>query len=498
MAKKDNFNELINEVSGYNRTVDVSVLRRAYEFAKEVHMGESRLSGDPFIFHPIAVTTHLARIRLDPPTLVAGLLHDTLETGLVTKNDLAREFGLTVANLVDGVTVIKLIKTKSGAEQYQENIRKLLLASARDIRVVLIRLAEKLHNLETLDALNSEEQQFTLSKVTDIYVPLAERLGVHYLKSRLEDLAFSRLQPKIYAQINQFYEQERDERENLIKLLQQEISDLLAQIGIPVEIKGRVKGHYSVYRKYLAKKKPSETMEDFLRRLHDKLALMVLVNSVEDCYRTLGVVHQRWHHVPEEFDDYIANPKPNGYRSIQTAVNALPGERVEIQIKTHAMHEYNEFGPAAHVYYKTKSSQHGSEHKIDEQRVSWLKDLVEWHDEVSGDQDFEEAFKIDVFGDRVFVFTPKGDVKDLPRGSNPIDFAYAVHSDIGNRMMGAKVNDRVVGLNHQLESSDVCEVLTTKKAKYPSQDWINIAHRHYTKKIIRHYLNRKNKHLLES
>jgi len=477
------FDQLLSNAKRFHRNLDEKLFRKAYEFAEAVHVNQSRLNGEPFIYHPMAVTDHLVRIKVDSSTLAAALLHDTMENTDVNKALLIEEFGQTVADLVDGVTVIKSIKTKSGERQYQESIRKLLLASAKDIRVVLIRLAEKLHNLETIEALPKEQQEFTLAKVFDIYAPLAERLGVYYLRWQLQDRAFAVQSPELYQQIEDYYQQNRSEREELIRELSLKMKQLLAKEKIDAEIKGRVKGHYSVYRKYLAKRRSHESLTEFLQRLHDKLALMILVDSIEQCYQVLGIVHRHWRHIPEEFDDYIANPKPNGYRSIQTAVLALPGERIEVQIKTKEMHEYNEFGPAAHVHYKSMSPDKGSRVSADEARVAWLKDLVEWHDEIMEDQAFEEAFRIDVFGDRVFVLTPKGDVKDLPKGSTPIDFAYAVHTEVGNNMVGAKVNGKVVSLDYQLQSNDICEIITSKRSKGPNPDWIKLAKRPYTKRL---------------
>ncbi|NTV31106.1 bifunctional (p)ppGpp synthetase/guanosine-3',5'-bis(diphosphate) 3'-pyrophosphohydrolase [candidate division WWE3 bacterium] len=477
---------LIEKVLKYHPTAKIDLIRRAYAFADAAHVGQKRKVGSSFIDHPVAVANYLADIKVDSYTLSAALLHDVLEHTDITKKDLEEEFGETVAELVDGVTGLKRIATHKGVLAYRENLRKLFLASAKDIRVILIRLADKLHNLETVDALPIEVQHQTLEKILEIYAPLAERLGIFHLKRKLEDGAFKRMYPDVYQQMDNYFVKTYDEREQFIHYMTDELHTLMDINSIESYVYGRIKNYYSIYRKFSRKHTAGETIEDYLDRLQDKQAFRIIVGSLEECYTALGYVHQRWRSNPKGFDDYIARPKPNGYRSVHTSVFVPErNDHAEVQIRTREMHQYNEFGPAAHVIYKELGH---SMTEAPEDRIKWLRDLVEWQSEILEDHEFEAALKLDLFGDRVFVFTPKGDVKDMPKGATPIDFAYQVHTEIGHHLSGAKVNGKMVGIDYELQNNDVCEIIISPTRKYPSSDWLRIAKMNSTKNRIRKYL----------
>lgn len=460
---------LYQKIKDYKPDADFRLVKKAYEFADAAHAGEKRLSGEPLINHCLAVAELLTELKMDEKTVAAGLLHDVLEKTNMIKRDLEDEFGPMVTDLVDGVTVIKRVKTKTGEKYETENLRKLLLATAKDVQVVLIRLAEKLHNLQTIDSLPQEKQKIVISKIFDIYAPLAERLGVHHFKWQLEDLAFKFQNHQEHTRIQNYLVESREERERYIEKIIKSLSKGLKKAGIATEVRGRPKHFYSIYKKLVKYQKEGESSN--LEKILDKLAVMVLVETVDECYKALGIAHQLFHPLDKEFDDYIAHPKPNGYRSIHTTVFGPEGKIVEVQIKTCEMHKYNEFGPASHTYYKEV----GRREALPTDRLSWLKNLVEWQEEIKSEKEFEKALKIDVFGDRVFVFTPKGDVLDLPQGATPIDFAYAVHTELGNSCVGAKVDGKLAPLNCALQTNQVVEILTSKTKKLPSSDWLKFA-----------------------
>ena len=465
-----NLETLCQKYQEYSPGSDLKLIKKAYEFAEAAHLNKKRLNGEPLVGHCLEVAQLLTDLRMDEKTIAAALLHDVLEHTNITKKDLEGEFGSAIADLVDGVTVIKGVKTKSGkgrGGRYEvENLRKLLLATAKDVRVVLIRLAEKLHNLKTIDSLPREKQKVIISKVFDIYAPLAERLGVHHFKWQLEDWAFKFQNHKEHTRIQNYLAETRREREKHISKIVKKLSEELKKEGLKPKIYGRAKHFYSIHKKLIKQQKAGEPSS--LERILDKLAVTVLVETVNECYKTLGTVHQLFRPLDHEFDDYIAHPKPNGYRSLHTAVLGPGGKIVEIQIKTHEMNEYNEFGPASHTYYKEV----GKREVLPTNRLSWLKSLVEWQKEIKNEAEFEKALKIDVFGDRVFVFTPKGDVLDLPKGTTPIDFAYAVHTELGDTCVGAKVNGKLAPLDCELKTNQVVEILTSKNKKRPSNKWL--------------------------
>lgn len=467
---------LISKVQTYNPNFDSDLIQRVFTFAQAAHLNQKRLSGESLIHHVVKTAEILTDLKMDDYTLVAALLHDVLEHTNIGKKDLVDEFGSTVADLVDGVSIIKKYKTKTGEDKQVENLRKLLLASARDVRVVLIRLAEKLHSLMTLSGLPQSLQQETIDKAFEIYAPLADRIGVHHLKWQIEDWAFKHQNHQTHTLIHESLQESREEREAYIQKIKSILEPLFVSEGIEgVKIEGRIKHLYSIYKKMLVEKKSNESEEEFLRRLHDIQAFRLLVADETDCYQVLGLIHKLWIPISGSrgFVDYIAKPKSNGYRSLHTSVVCEDGKIAEFQIKTYEMHEYNQFGPASHAFYKELGREKGSLQKAPIDRLTWLKNLVEWQKDFSEGADFEKALKIDAFGDRVFVFTPKGDVLDLPAGATPIDFAYAVHSQIGHRAQGVKIDGKMVSLDLALQNGQVCEILTSKKPKGPSRDWLS-------------------------
>ncbi|MCA9392378.1 bifunctional (p)ppGpp synthetase/guanosine-3',5'-bis(diphosphate) 3'-pyrophosphohydrolase [candidate division WWE3 bacterium] len=467
---------------------DLANIEKALEIVAEIHADDVRLSGQPIVQHLLEVGNLLMDFPVDAETIIAALFHDSIELDRITPEQIEKEFGKQTKELVVGVNRIKQLPRKSGEVEYYANLRKLLLASARDVRVVLIRLVEKLHNLQTLNYLPEDRQKSILEKTFDVYSPLAEKLGFNYLKSRLDDEAFKHAQPLENLEIEEYFETTQAQRKESLGAIKESVASLLSQNNIDAQIKSRVKSNFGIYKKYLRKRQEGESITEFMQNLHDKYGVMVLVDTVEECYHVLGLLHQAWKYVQSEFDDYIATPKPNGYRSIQTAVFVLPGELVEIQIKTQQMHEFNEFGGASHLSYKQRQS--GQDERVTDKQLKWLKQLLDWHDSATTTKEFADALKIDVFGDRIFVYTPKGDILDLPNGSTPIDFAYEIHTEVGNKTCGARVNGKMVPLDHKLESHDICEIITDPKRKGPSRDWLDIGFRRYTKSVIRHELQK--------
>lgn len=455
---------LINKVKKYNPKADLEQIRKAYDFAYESHGKQFRESGESFIFHPLKVADILANLRLDTPTIVAALLHDVVEDTSLSLTDIESEFGREVRDLIDGVTKLSKIEFKTQEEQQAENLRKMLIAMAKDIRVLLIKLADRLHNMQTLSAIPRDKQKQKAAETLEIYAPLAHRMGISSLKWELEDLAFANLESKKYAQIQKMVAQKREEREaylrEVLKLLRKELS----RVGIKSEVSGRPKQFYSIYEKMIKKGK------DF-NEIYDLTAVRVIVSSVRDCYAAIGTIHALWKPVPGRFKDYIAMPKFNMYQSLHTTVIGPEGSSLEIQIRSEVMHRTAEFGIAAHWRYKEVGEQG---EKLTE-RTAWLKEMLNWQREQKDPKDFMENLRIDLFEDEVFVFTPKGDIKSLPKGATPIDFAYSIHTDIGNSLIGAKVNNKIVSIEYQLRNGDIIEILTSKSATGPSKDWLKIA-----------------------
>jgi guanosine-3',5'-bis(diphosphate) 3'-pyrophosphohydrolase len=442
-------------------TIDRTALTRAFDFACDRHADQLRRSGDEFITHPVGVAQICAGMRLDTETLCAALLHDTVEDTSASLEEIRAEFGEEIAQLVDGVTKLTGMTFESRDERQAENYRKMMVAMATDVRVILIKLADRLHNMRTLGALPKQKQMAKSRETLEIYAPLAHRLGIHAIKWELEDLAFATLHPRKYKEIKQLVAQQRDEREVYVNQAGEFLGEELNAVGIEAEISGRAKHFYSIYTKMT--KKGREFNEIF-----DLTAMRVIVGSVKDCYGAIGVIHSLWKPLPGRFKDFVAMPKANMYQALHTTVIGPEGKPLEIQIRTGEMHDLAEYGIAAHVAYKE-----GGADDPQREKMTWLRQLVE----AEGDQDpaeFLESLKVDLFEDEVFVFTPKGEVKNLSAGSTPLDFAYAVHTDVGHRCVGAKVNGSIVPLHYQLRSGDIVEVLTAKQNRGPSRDWLKL------------------------
>ena len=465
------------QVRQYNPNADLTGLEDAYAFAAKAHEGQMRKSGEPFLKHPIEVCLILAELHLDTATLKAALLHDVVEDSQVPLSEIKKLFGDEVASLVDGVTKLGKIKFQSLAEQQSQNLRKMLVAMAKDIRVILIKLADRLHNMRTLSALPPDRRKEKAIETMEIYAPLAHRLGISQVKWELEDLAFFYLEPKRFHQVQKMVSESREARERYLSEVIDQLQSELAVISVVADISGRPKHLYSIHQKM------SQKGKDF-NEIYDLIALRVIVDSVKDCYGALGTVHSIWKPVPGRFKDYVAMPKFNMYQSLHTTVIGPAGRPLEIQIRTDDMHKTAEYGIAAHWRYK----EGGKDESFDE-RLAWLRQMLEWQTELKDPREFMEALKIDLFEDEVFVFTPKGDVRSLRRGSTPIDFAYAIHTEVGHRCVGAKVNGVIASLGYELQMGDQVEVLTNKNS-HPSRDWLNIAKTSSARSKIRSYFSK--------
>ncbi|MFZ5854472.1 MAG: RelA/SpoT family protein [Chloroflexota bacterium] len=474
--------QLLDEVRAHHPSADLSVVERAFDLAVEAHAGQARASGEPYVTHPIASARILAELGIDPVAVAAALLHDVPEDTEYRLADIEERFGAEIAQLVDGVTKLSKFSTHSHEQQQAENIRKMFLAMAEDIRVVLIKLADRLHNMRTLSALPLDKQQRIARQTMEIYAPLAERLGIWQMKWELEDLAFKALEPERFRELARLLDTRRAGRESYIERAIEILRPELERQGIRAELSGRPKHLYSIWKKM--QRKGAEFGE-----IYDVYAIRILVDEVRDCYAALGVVHSLWHPIPGQFDDYIAVPKNNLYQSLHTAVIALDGKPLEIQIRTHAMHQVAEVGIAAHWRYKEGSK---SDRDYDA-KLAWLRQLMDWQREVSDATEFVEGIKLDIFQDQVFVFTPKGDVKDLPAGATPLDFAYRIHTDVGHRCIGAKVNNRLVPLDYRLKNGDIVEIVTTKGEHGPSRDWLNLVRTSHAREKIRQWFKRKDR-----
>jgi GTP pyrophosphokinase len=473
---------LLETLRRTNPDADLEPVRRAFAYAVACHAGQRRMSGEPYVTHPIASAQILAELGIDPTAICAALLHDVPEDTEASLADIEERFGPEVARLVDGVTKLGKFSTLSREQQQAENIRKMFLAMAEDIRVVLIKLADRLHNMRTLAALPPEKQQRIARQTMEIYAPLAERLGIWQIKWELEDLAFKTLEPERYRELARLLDTRRKGRERYIERAIAVLRPKLEEAGIKAELQGRPKHLYSIWKKML--RKGAEFGE-----IYDVYAIRILVDEVRDCYAALGVVHALWRPIPGQFDDYIAVPKNNLYQSLHTAVIALDGKPLEIQIRTHQMHQVAEVGIAAHWRYKEASKAD----RAYDAKLAWLRQLMDWQREVSDAREFVEGIKLDIFQDQVFVFTPKGDIKDLPAGATPLDFAYRIHTDIGHRTIGAKVNNRLVPLDYRLKNGDIVEIVTTKGEHGPSRDWLSIVRTSHAREKIRQWFKRKDR-----
>ncbi|MDR3580510.1 MAG: bifunctional (p)ppGpp synthetase/guanosine-3',5'-bis(diphosphate) 3'-pyrophosphohydrolase [Oryzomonas sp.] len=469
-------NDIIDKVTAYNPTADLNIIRKAYVYCAKVHQGQTRLSGEPYIIHPMEVAGLLAELRLDVPSIVTGFLHDTIEDTLTTYDELVEMFGEEVAQLVDGVTKISKIHFKTKQESQAENFRKMLLAMANDIRVILVKLADRLHNMRTLEFQPETKQRTIAQETMDIYAPIANRLGISWVKVELEDLSFRYLNPEVYFDLARKVSLKKKERLAYVEEAKSIISEKLAFQGIQGEVSGRSKHLYSIYRKM-------EKRNVEFEEIYDLLAIRILVEDVRECYEVLGVIHSAWKPIPGRFKDYIAMPKGNMYQSLHTTVIGPHGDRMEVQIRTHEMHRVADAGIAAHWKYKEGKGYDEKEVK----RFAWLRQLLEWQQELQDSKEFMDSVKVDLFPEEVYVFTPKGDVKGFPKGSTPIDFAYSVHSDVGHRCVGAKVNGKLVPLKYELKNGDIVEVITSPHHT-PSKDWLKIVHSSRARNRIRSWI----------
>lgn len=464
----------------YNASADLSLIRRAYDFAKNAHSGQHRISGELFIFHPLEVAMILADLELDLATIAAGILHDVVEDTKYTFEDIEKNFGPEIALLVDGVTKLGKLEYRTKEEQQAENLRKMFLAMAKDIRIILIKLADRLHNMRTLKYLPKEKQREKAIETIEIFAPLAHRLGISKIKWELEDLAFRYLEPEHYYDLVEKVAKKRKEREEHINKMISILRERLSSAGISAEIQGRPKHFYSIYKKMKEQNKSFD-------QIYDLTAVRVIVETVRDCYAALGVVHTLWKPIPGRFKDYIAMPKPNMYQSLHTTVIDSSGDPLEIQIRTYEMHKTAEYGIAAHWRYKEGDK---GDKEFDK-KLSWLREILDWQRELRDAREFMESLKIDLFTDEVYVFTPKGDVIDLPTGSCPIDFAYRIHTDVGNRCIGAKVNGKMVPLDYKLSNGDIIEIITSAHSNGPSRDWLNIVKSTQAKNKIRQWFKKE-------
>ncbi len=478
-AEPDQLDELIERISAYNPQVDSALIRRAYEYSARMHAEQKRMSGEPYVTHPLAVALIIAGFKQDQASIVTGLLHDVVEDTGTSLEEVQNLFGAEVARLVDGVTKVSKITFSSREEKQAENFRKMIIAMAHDIRVVLIKLADRLHNMRTLDHLAPDRQEEISRETMEIYAPIAHRLGMYWLKSELEDAAMRYLNPSVYGMLKAYVAKTRKEREEYIRAVIEIISARLAESGVKAEVTGRPKHFYSIHHKM---------QEEGLNfdEVHDLIAFRIIVANVRECYDALGVVHANWKPIPGRFKDYIALPKVNMYQSLHTTVIGPRAQRMEVQIRTREMHEVAEQGIAAHWSYKEGASAQMRE----TERFAWLRRLIEWQQNLKDPQEFLSTIKDDLFPEEVFVFTPKGDLLDFPQGATIIDFAYRIHSQVGQHLSGARVNGRMVPLRYKLKSGDTVEVITSER-QAPGKDWANFVVTARAKSRIRQWLRQQ-------
>jgi len=472
---------LLERVKRIRLTADLELIEHAYHFADWAHSGQTRLSGEPYITHPWNVALIVADMGLDDPSIIAALLHDVVEDTEVEMATITQEFGEEVARLVEGVTKLRRLQFHTFRQEQVENLRKVLVAMAQDVRVILIKLADRLHNLRTLDPLPEEKRKATALETLQIYAPIAHRLGIWRIKWELEDLAFKHLDPVTYRELARKVEKKRSERVHLIEKAIQQLQRSLAESGLEATVQGRPKHLWSIYQKM-----QREGVD--IDRIYDLIALRIIVNTEAECYLALGVIHKLWAPLPGMFTDYIAKPKPNGYQSLHTKVVGPDGEIMEVQIRTWEMHRNAEYGIAAHWRYKEVGDEPQRKPDTLDQALAWLRELMEMNQDIRDASEFTRSVIGDLFRDQVFVFTPKGDVIDLPKGSTPIDFAYRIHTQIGHRCIGVKVNGKLVPLDYQLQTGDVVEIITSKHPKGPSPDWLRFVKTSLARNRIKRYL----------
>jgi len=471
------FSDITNEILKYHPKANLDLVEKAYVYSAKVHKGQVRLSGEPYLSHPLEVAYILATMKMDTVCIVAGLLHDTLEDTEASHEEIKRLFGEEVAVIVDGVTKISRMKFSSIQERQAENIRKMILAMSADIRVILVKLADRLHNMRTLGFQPLDKQLRIARETLDIYAPLAGRMGIYWIKSELEDLCLYYLEPEAYSRIKTEIARKKGEREKFIQETCELITKSLADLGIKATVKGRHKHYYSIYRKM-------REQDLAVDQVYDIIAFRVIVNSVKECYEALGHIHSMWKPVPGRFKDYISVPKMNMYQSLHTTVIGPLGEIMEVQIRTWEMDAIAEYGIAAHWKYK----EGGSANKTDEKQFAWLRQLLEWQQNLRDPMEFLDSVRMDLFPNEVYVFTPKGEVKEFPKGATPVDFAYSIHSEVGHHCMGAKVNGKMVSLRYQLKNGDIVEIITSPKA-HPSKDWLDFVKTPKARNKIRQWIN---------
>lgn len=462
------YEELIRSIRKYHPSTDISMIEKAYRIAAKAHEGQKRKSGEPYIIHPLCVAIILADLELDKETIVAGLLHDVVEDTVMTTEDLTREFGSEVALLVDGVTKLGQLNYSADKVEVQaENLRKMFLAMAKDIRVILVKLADRLHNMRTAQYWSEPKQKEKARETMDIYAPIAQRLGISKIKIELEDLSLKYLEPEAYYDLVEKIAVRKSARDAYVHRLMNDVEACLKDAGIKATVMGRAKHFFSIYKKMVNQNKT-------LDQIYDLFAIRIIVDDVKDCYAALGVIHEKYKPIPGRFKDYIAMPKPNMYQSLHTTLIGPTGQPFEIQIRTEEMHRTSEYGIAAH--WKYKEANNGNSINGEEEKLSWLRQILEWQRDMSDNREFMSLLKsdLDLFSDSVFCFTPSGDVKSLPKGSTPIDFAYGIHSAVGNKMIGAKVNGRLVTIDYNIRNGDRIEILTSANSKGPSRDWLNL------------------------
>ena len=464
------YQALIARVRKYHPSADITMIEKAYQIGKEAHKDQFRKSGEPYIIHPLWVAIILADLEMDKETIVAGMLHDVVEDTTMTLDEISTEFGEEVALLVDGVTKLgQLNYSKDKLEAQAENLRKMFLAMAKDIRVIIVKLADRLHNMRTMEFMTPAKQKEKSRETMDIYAPIAQRLGISKIKTELDDLSLKYYQPEVYNQLVHDLNARKTEREEFVQQIVAEVSKHMKNADIEAKVYGRVKHFFSIYKKMVNQNKT-------LDQVYDLFAVRIIVDSVKDCYAALGVIHEMYTPIPGRFKDYIAMPKPNMYQSLHTTLMSSVGQPFEIQIRTEEMHKTAEYGIAAHWKYKESNDGKKSVEAQEEEKLSWLRQILEWQRDMSDNREFLNLIKgdLDLFAEDVYCFTPQGDVKNLPNGSTPIDFAYAIHSAVGNKMVGARVNGKLVNIDYKIQNGDRIEILTSQNSKGPSRDWLNI------------------------
>ena len=480
------YKKLIATIRAYRPTTDLSEIEKAYKIASKAHEGQKRKSGEPYIIHPLCVAIILAELELDKETIVAGILHDVVEDTVMTREEIAKEFSEEVALLVDGVTKLtQLDLSQDKIEVQAENLRKMFLAMAKDIRVILIKLADRLHNLRTMQYQSPAKQIEKSRETMDIYAPLAHRLGISKIKVELDDLSMQYLYPEVYKNLKEEITTRLNASEDFIVQMVEQVKQYMKEAGIEAEVDGRVKHLFSIYKKMITQNKT-------LDQIYDIHAIRIKVDTVRDCYAALGIIHEKYKPIPGRFKDYIAMPKENMYQSLHTTLIGPGGRPFEIQIRTYEMHRTAEYGIAAHWKYKEGGS---GKNDNEEQKLSWLRQILEWQTDTTDNKEFMNAIKtdLDLFSDQVYVFTPAGDVKNLPAGSTPIDFAYSIHTAVGNKLIGARVNGRQVPIETELHNGDRVEIITSQNSKGPSMDWLSVVKSSQAKTKINHWFRQENK-----